>query len=388
MNKNILIINSGFENCELFSDLFSELKNRAYKLYFATGPLSKPDESNLAKFAESVNQTDLGWPRAFRSRADSGSRFKAYIFIFLLPWYWLKFGLKIIYYKFAKKINTILLFNTNEKIIVSPLAKLFRIKLIWLELPDSDYQHLPALAKYACRRAGAQATILDFNRTASSRLEKIGLAEPALVNIDPGIRLKAYKHQESIFDSLAQKEHDKINHKFFTIGTVIGPHGQHGLEYLFRAAGKILDVIPNLQLIIVGESHDNKNLIWLAKQFGVETIVWFVGRQEHLKKWLLNFNVYTVTDPEPSFTAIMNLLRAMETGLPIVLPRSTALENYLSDNRSGLYVDIDSSDSLANRLIELKRNNLLRKRLGQGAYERLLENYTLDKMVEQLVEVL
>ena len=53
-----------------------------------------------------------------------------------------------------------------------------------------------------------------------------------------------------------------------------------------------MPVIPNIQLIIIGEGEERKNLSWLAKKMEIDNLVWLVGEQEQLKKWLDSFDVF------------------------------------------------------------------------------------------------
>ncbi|MBU0636755.1 MAG: glycosyltransferase [Patescibacteria group bacterium] len=374
MKKNILLISSSKNKSKPLIDLFEELCQKEYCFY-----LLSTCSSMLEQFREK------NW---FCSRISLGpavtNNFLLFIFLLLSPWLYLKFLVILINYKFKQNISTVLLMDWQEKILVTLLAKIIKLKVVWLEKPDCDYKKLKLKKIYKlCARF---ATIITVNSDNKIQLKNFGIKEENIFLIQPAIKLNQY--QENIFNKIAQTSNKNFHNRYFTIGTIVDLKQGQKVEILLQAIKICLTVIPNLQLIIAGDGKEKKNLSWLTKKMEIDSLVWFIGEQKQIKKWLSNFAVYVVATKMPNIDDYYNILKAMASGLPIIGPRHTGLEEIIIENKTGSLIEMDNSEMLARQIIKLYQDKKMRLQLGDNAQERIKNLFIIDKVINKFIELL
>lgn len=295
-----------------------------------------------------------------------------------------KFIFLLISFKLRRQVDLIVCFNAGEKIIITPLAHLLGLKVVWLESPALNYRRcnnfLLALYKLNCRLA----RVIVFSDYGKLKLKNINCPENKINLIAPGAKLASY--QENIFNELAGVGQKNFHRKYFTIGAVTALNHQQKIETIFQAVKTSLAVIPNIQLIIIGEGQERKNLLWLAKKMEIDNLIWLVGEQKQLKKWFDSFDIFLVSGENLLLDDYSNILEAMAAGLPVLAPRHIGLEDLIIENSTGSLIEADNSEMLARQIIKLYQDKKLRLYLSKNARERASQLFTLDKMVEKLAQ--
>ena len=295
-----------------------------------------------------------------------------------------KFLFLLIIFKCKRQVDLIVCFNFSEKIIMTPLACLLSLKVVWFEGPELNYRRynkfLLALYKLNCRLA----KVVVFNSYSKLKLKNIGYAENKINLITPGAKLMAY--QENIFNKLAIAGRANFHRKYFTVGAITALNQKQKIETIFQAIKISLPVIPNIQLIIIGEGEERKNLLWLAKKMKIDNLIWLVGEQEQLKKWLDSFDIFLALGENLLLDDYGNILEAMAAGLPVLAPRNIGLEDLIIENNTGALIESDNSEMLARQIIKLYQNKSWRLYLGKNGRDRASQLFMLDKMVEKLTQ--
>jgi len=343
MKNKILIIKSSNVNIGPLLNLFSALEEKNYELLF------------------------LNNGKALK---------KIYIFI------------KLIYYKFKFKIKNIICLGVWEKILFTPVAKILKIKTVWLELPGEKKEKPGFILNFLLKKISKLSKIIVFRKNDKNNLIKSGFDSKKISFAALGINLKQRARQEDIFHDLAKCNNSQSQKKFFTIGTVAKLNSGQTIEILFGAVKKALDVIPNLQIIIIGEGEKKKKLTWLAKKMEIDNLSWFVGEQTHLNKWFDGFNIFSSARANADLNDIFVLLKAMEAGLPIISVENHGFDDIIENNKNGLLLPKDDSELLAGAIIKLQQNKMLSKNLGQNAKEAIRDRMNLDLMARDFLRVL
>ena len=297
-----------------------------------------------------------------------------------------KFIFLLINFKFKRKVDTVVCINFNEKIIITPLARLLGLKVIWFENPELNYQKLNKFLLILYKLNYRLAKIIAFNSYSKLKLKNLGCNENKISLIAPGAKTMSY--QENIFNKLANAGRVNFHKKYFTIGAITALNQKQKIETVFQAIKISLPVIPNIQLIIVGEGEERKNLSWLAKKMEIDNLIWLVGEQEQLKKWLDSFDVFLALGENLSLDDHSNILEAMATGLPVLAPRNIGLEDLIIENNTGSLIESDNSEMLARQIIKLHQDKRLRLFLGKNGQERVNRLFTFETMIEKLIQIL
>lgn len=159
-----------------------------------------------------------------------------------------------------------------------------------------------------------------------------------------------------------------------------------GIEVLLRAMVEV----PQAHLVVVGLDRDRGRAADVATRLGLSSRVAFQGvvSDSRLRALLYACDLLALPslDRREAFGIVQ--LEAMVCGKPVVssdLPTGVRFVN--RDGETGLLVPPGNPDALAAALTRLLNDADLRARLGQTARERVIREFSVDRMVEQTTEV-
>lgn len=142
----------------------------------------------------------------------------------------------------------------------------------------------------------------------------------------------------------------------------------------------------NMCLIIIGDGNYKKELIELASKEGVKTI--FTGTQEKsdIKKYLAISNIFV--NPSYSEGLPTSILEAGAAGLPIIATDVGGTREIISNDDEGLLIKPQDYESLGTKILELKKNASLRKKLGLNIKKKISKDFEWEKNIEKFYELL
>lgn len=375
--KKILIINSQKSTHFLF-DLFEELSGKDFSFSIRTF-----DTEALKKFQEKKWNNKKIW-----QSPDLNNFFLAKLFFLTLPILYFFSLFFLLYLKYSQKIKAIICFDTPEKLLVTFPARILNIKTVWFEYPDTNYQANKKIINRLLKINSRWAKILVLNNLGIKKLEKIKITKNINL-ITPGIKPANYQRQENIFDKIAETNQSAKNKKFFTIGAAADlKNDQQKLEVLFKTIKKCLEVIPHLQLIIIGDGPEKKNLNWIIKQMGIDNLIWFVSEQAKIKKWLEGFDIFVATFDTLTLRNVDITLKALAVGLPIVGQADSGLEDLVQNDKNGILIDNYDSETLAREIIRLQQNNNLINQFSKNGKQAINNVFSIQNMGKQFADII
>lgn len=370
MSHSLLIINAPAKSW-LLADFFHALAGH-YRLTMLTA------DSRLLKIYKQNN-----WPNKKILFAPISNRLlTVWLFILLYPGLLIYALILLIRFKNSAGQNTVCCFSWSDKCFITPMAKLLKFKVCWFENPDLDINSTSWLFKIIYKHCAQPTYFLTLTDYTKKSLINFGVQTRLIKALPPGLKLDRWRRQENIFTSLAHSERNKHYRKYFTLGTVIQPTDKQQLNTLFQAAAKCLNVIPNLQIIIIGGTAEKQKLVWLAKNMAIGNITWFIGPQQQLKKWLANLDIYIHTAPTLTLEHLQAIIEVAASNLPLIGTTQIGLEDFIKNNKNGRLIKTGSSDQLAQAIIELEQNRIWRQRLGENSKKLIAQNFTLENMIK------
>jgi len=373
--KNILVIDSYPKNNKLVFNFLTEMKNEHFNFHLFVGP--------------SCPKTDFASDRKIFFGPGIKNKTGNFCFLLLLPllYSWHLFSLLKIKHK--KNIKTLICLNRNEKIIFTPLAKILKIKTVWLELPENNYKDSTAINRFykSLAKKAEVVTFLDLTKNIFKTKILGPDCDKKIHVIHPGVK-NHRERQDNLFSNLAKADHADFSRKFFSIGTVTNFTQPNQLENLFQAIKTCLPVIANPQLVIIGDGPERKNLTWAAKKMEIDSLVWFVGEQPFLGKWFDSIDIFVPVDETPALANLEAILKAMAAGLPVVGFRDHGFEDLILENKTGSLIETNNSEMLARQIIKLYQDKKLRAELGKNAREIAEKNFSLLKQTIEFKKVL
>ncbi len=358
-----------------------------------------------------LNKLGADGKKIFCGPGVSGRK-KAVLFFLILPFS--RFSALIRFFLFRRKrpVSVIIVAGQREKLILAPLARWFKIRLFFLALPGEKPFKKGGLAEKIYLKSCQRAKIISFSPRDRENLLRMGTDRENIRPLNPGIRITD-REQTDLFRELAGN--GDFHRKFFTIGTIADLNEKQKIEILFQAVNTCVSAIPNLQLIIVGDGKEKKNLTWVAKKLKIDTRVWMIsdipapgsaannflpdlpssglsGKGENRSaaagKWLKSFEIFVSVADEPRLSDFSNLLKAMAARIPVIAPAGAGFEDIIIQSKTGSLLEMDLSEMLARQIIRLSKNRSLRVQLGENAYQQVDKGFTSDIMVGNLEKIL
>lgn len=160
---------------------------------------------------------------------------------------------------------------------------------------------------------------------------------------------------------------------------------EKGIDVLIDGAAIAMKGGLKAALGIYGDGPERAALKNRAAERGIAAAVSFEGFREDVAAVLAGTDIIVL----PSYTEGLPyiLLEAAREGAAIAASSAGGIPEFVRDRREGLLFSPGSAEELARALQELAGDAGLRKRLADGAKERLAEGFTLDKMVSRTLAV-
>ncbi len=159
-----------------------------------------------------------------------------------------------------------------------------------------------------------------------------------------------------------------------------------GLNYLLRA----LPEVPNARLIVVGRGPMEHAWKSLTAELGIAARVDYVGEvaNPNLPPYYAGADVFVLPSSERSEAFGLVQLEAMAAGKPVVCTELDTGTSYVNvDGETGFVVPARNPSALASAINRLLGDTELRARMGAAGRARVLREFTLDKMVDRVLDL-
>lgn len=312
----------------------------------------------------------------------------------------IKFGPDFIYHRYtgmtffitkiAKKLNIpiILEFNSFDtwKIKYWGKSKNFFKKIIKSYLL---YNIVKAIEIYNLRNASLIVTVSEQLKT---DLLKKGISNEKILVNPNGVDQRKF-NPNIIKSKICKKikENLKIEENKIIVG-FSGTFGLwHGIPQLTKAIIKILSnkLSDNIHFLIIGDGLLKSDM---ERQIGHYKEVSFVGEVNYSKvQYYLAICDILVSphcpqiDGNEFFGSPTKLFEYMAMGKGIVASSLGQIGKILKDRKTAILVEPENVDQLTNGILELASDPILCKELGENAYLEVLEKYTWDHNIKNLL---
>jgi glycosyltransferase involved in cell wall biosynthesis len=135
-------------------------------------------------------------------------------------------------------------------------------------------------------------------------------------------------------------------------------------------------------LCLVGDGPERAELEQAAKDLGIARSCYFVGYQEDVAGYYRLFDAFllpSVTEGTP-----VSAIEALASGTPVVANRVGGVPDVVRDGLDGFLVEPGDVDAAAGRLATLAGDPALRTRLGESGRARVLERYSVTRLVDDV----
>jgi glycosyltransferase involved in cell wall biosynthesis len=164
---------------------------------------------------------------------------------------------------------------------------------------------------------------------------------------------------------------------------VLGP--LKGLDLLLRAAPFVFARLPEARLAIVGNGPLRPELERQARAIGLDERVRFFSYRGPSARYLQSLDVFVLPSRHEAFP--IALVEAMACGVPQITTGVGGTAEAVQDGETGLFCRPNDPAHLADRVVRILGDPDLRARMSETSRERHRRLFSVERMVDQIVEV-
>lgn len=172
------------------------------------------------------------------------------------------------------------------------------------------------------------------------------------------------------------------------IGLVGNVCARKGALYLAQALPKILAAVPDARIVSVG-GHDQPDYVAQvqaeADRIGAGKCILWMGHRDDSRDIMTAFDLLVLPSLEESLP--LSLLEAMMARLPLVATTVGGIPECIIDGETGFLVPPADPDALADAIIPLMRDPLMRRRFGEAGYKLACRNFSPEGNLEAIEAV-
>lgn len=237
-----------------------------------------------------------------------------------------------------------------------------------------------------CRNAGKVVVSSNFlkNKLLSriDGLNNVTVVHPApgdnfLAEVDPNL-IKRTKSQLAL-------EGKKV---IITVGRLTDGKG---FPHFIRLLPKILECVPNVAWLIIGDGPKRQQIIDLVQKNNLQNVVRFLGRIDnaslplyyHLADLFVLLTHRDETAEEGWGTVFME---AAACGLPVVAGSVGGVDEAVENLVTGLLVETYQDAQVVSAVTELLNKGDYAGQMGKSGRERVLKNFTWEKQIIKITQ--
>lgn len=162
------------------------------------------------------------------------------------------------------------------------------------------------------------------------------------------------------------------------IVAALRPEKNH--ELFLQAADRVRAQLPAAHFLIIGDGERRAALETLTAELQLGDCVHFLGTRSNIPELLSLVDVLALSSHMEANP--VSILEALACGKPVVATRVGSIPESVKDGENGYLTPPGDADQMAARLVELLSDRSLVERFGRAGRERVVNCWSLERMVE------
>lgn len=219
---------------------------------------------------------------------------------------------------------------------------------------------------------------IAVSESVAALLRSAGVAETRISIINNGVDLAAFATAEPT-----------LRHELGGNGTIIGTVArlapEKGIPCLLQAAAVVLKQYPEAVFALVGDGPDRQQLEAEACNLKIEKNVVFTGARRDMAGIYASLDL--LVQPSLKEGLPMTILEALAAKRAVVATDVGAVPRVIQNEKTGLLVPSDNSDALANAILRLLNDQMLRQKLAQGGHQLVRDSFSAEVMAHAYLQL-
>jgi L-malate glycosyltransferase len=198
-------------------------------------------------------------------------------------------------------------------------------------------------------------------------------------------------HEGIDVDAVAAAERVDVHETFWlphhapVVGNVAALVPHKGQRYLIEAAHLVVQRLPDVRFVILGEGELREPLERLVREHHLEKHVLLPGFRTDVIGCMKGFDLFVMSSVTEGLGT--SLLDAMACARPIVATRAGGIPEIVEDDVTGLLVPPRDAVALAQAIVRALEDEPLRARIGAAGFVRVSERFSAQRMVAATARV-
>ena len=169
------------------------------------------------------------------------------------------------------------------------------------------------------------------------------------------------------------------------VGVAARLQPEKGVVYFLEATAHVLQFLPQVHFLVMGDGPQLKELKAYVEQLGVQEHVHFLGFRLDTRAIIGLLDVLVV--PSLSEGTPLVTLEAMTAGVPIVASAVGGIPEQVRHHHEGILVPPGDARALGEAILHLLQNPTWMQQLGEAGRRRVLSRFSFTTMVEETQKV-
>jgi len=156
---------------------------------------------------------------------------------------------------------------------------------------------------------------------------------------------------------------------------------EKGLDVLLTAFSNLLKRARGIALAIIGGGPLEKTLKEQAIDLGIEKHVYFLGFKPDVRRYLAVSDLYVSAARYEGLG--MSLIEALAAGISVVATRVDGIPEVIEHERTGILVEPDNPEMLADAMLKLLNCESTRNRFRENGLKRVAEHFEISGVVDR-----
>tara|TARA_B100002052_G_scaffold238237_1_gene222009 strand:- start:13616 stop:14647 length:1032 start_codon:yes stop_codon:yes gene_type:complete len=275
----------------------------------------------------------------------------------------------------------------------SLLFKISKSKLIFIISSSGNYYYFKAIPALITSKILRKKIIINFVGGALNEksfifksinfFDKIIVPTNYMKNLflKSGIQVSKYPNMVN-----TEKFKSKTKIENFKILCAKSLTKYSNVKSLVIAFQKIKKKIPDAVLEIAGNGPEKENLLNYINKNNIKDVR-FLGNVNHseMPNTLMNSDIFFHGTKYESFGIV--LIEAMAAGVPVISSNVGGISELIINNKNGILVEYDNSESFARNALELYNNNSLRNLIIANGF-KTSENYSVKNLISGFIKII
>lgn len=186
--------------------------------------------------------------------------------------------------------------------------------------------------------------------------------------------------------SLSKKE--LFSTEDILVGAVGRLEKQKGFDVFLYAAKQVIDKIPNIKFVIIGEGSLKARLTELKNELDLKDKFEFINYKSNIYDYMNCFDIMVQTSLWEGISYVV--LEAMALSKPVVALTSknvSGVKEIIVHGKTGYLIESDYSNQLSKYTIELASDIIKLKEMGAAGFERVKNVFSEERTAKDMEQV-